>query len=156
MKHKTITLILSALRQSKTLDLPLVLNIYTQRSLSLDLVYPIFITPDYIQNFALPSFSLWMHPLESIPSPCPMSSLVVRPHVGHHLPQPAWVCCMSLTKSDGEREKDTCRQQTYNTKQKSWGWEDCTFLMGNVSAYLSQSGYFIGQYKEKTQVKIKL
>jgi hypothetical protein len=28
--------------------------------------------------------------------------------------------------------------------------------MGNVSTYLSQSVYFIGQYKEKTQVKIKL
>jgi hypothetical protein len=28
--------------------------------------------------------------------------------------------------------------------------------MGNVSAYLSQSVYFIGQYREKTQVKIKL
>jgi hypothetical protein len=28
--------------------------------------------------------------------------------------------------------------------------------MGNVSADLSQSIYFIGQYKEKTQVKIKL
>jgi hypothetical protein len=34
--------------------------------------------------------------------------------------------------------------------------EDCTFLMGNMSSYLSQSVYFIGQYKEKTQVKIKL
>jgi hypothetical protein len=30
------------------------------------------------------------------------------------------------------------------------------FLMGNVSAYLSQNGYFIGQHKEKTQAKIKL
>jgi hypothetical protein len=29
-------------------------------------------------------------------------------------------------------------------------------LVGNVSTYLSQSVYFIGQYKEKTQVKIKL
>jgi hypothetical protein len=28
--------------------------------------------------------------------------------------------------------------------------------MGKVSTYLSQSVYFIGQYKEKTQVKIKL
>jgi hypothetical protein len=27
-------------------------------------------------------------------------------------------------------------------KQKSWGQEDCTFLVGNVSAYLSQSVYF--------------
>jgi hypothetical protein len=30
------------------------------------------------------------------------------------------------------------------------------FLMEIVSAYLSQSVYSIGQYKEKTQVKIKL
>jgi hypothetical protein len=30
------------------------------------------------------------------------------------------------------------------------------FLVGNVSTYLSQSVYFIGQYKEKTQVKIEL
>jgi hypothetical protein len=30
------------------------------------------------------------------------------------------------------------------------------FLVGNMSAYLSQSVYFIGEYKEKTQVKIKL
>jgi hypothetical protein len=28
--------------------------------------------------------------------------------------------------------------------------------MGNVSSYLSQSVFLIGQYKEKTQVKIKL
>jgi hypothetical protein len=28
--------------------------------------------------------------------------------------------------------------------------------MGNVGAYLSQRVYFRGQYKEKTQVKIKL
>jgi hypothetical protein len=32
----------------------------------------------------------------------------------------------------------------------------CMFLKENVSTYLSQSVYFIGQYKEKTQVKIKL
>jgi hypothetical protein len=30
------------------------------------------------------------------------------------------------------------------------------FLKGNVSTSLSQSVYFIGQYKEKTQVKIRL
>jgi hypothetical protein len=30
------------------------------------------------------------------------------------------------------------------------------FLMGNVSAYLTQSVILIGQYKEKTQVIIKL
>jgi hypothetical protein len=34
--------------------------------------------------------------------------------------------------------------------------EDYMFLVGKVSAFLSQSIYFIGQYKEKTQVKIKL
>jgi hypothetical protein len=41
-------------------------------------------------------------------------------------------------------------------KTERWDRKDCTFLMGNVSAYLSQNVYFIGQYKEKTQVKIKL
>jgi hypothetical protein len=46
----------------------------------------------------------------------------------------------------GMRNKDT----------QSWGQEDCTFLVGYVSAYLIQSGYFIGQYKEMNQVKIKL
>jgi hypothetical protein len=51
------------------------------------------------------------------------------------------------------RHTDT---QTYRHTTESWGREGCTFLMGNVSAYLSQSVYFIGQYKEKTQVKIKL
>jgi hypothetical protein len=30
------------------------------------------------------------------------------------------------------------------------------FLVENVSACLSQSVYFIGQYKENTQVKVKL
>jgi hypothetical protein len=46
------------------------------------------------------------------------------------------------------------RNKTHiDIKQKNWGWEGCTFLMGNMSAYLSQSVYFIGQYKEKTQVK---
>jgi hypothetical protein len=41
-------------------------------------------------------------------------------------------------------------------KQKSWGQEGYTFLVGNMSTYLSQRVYFIGQYKEKTQVKVKL
>jgi hypothetical protein len=49
------------------------------------------------------------------------------------------------------------RNKTHtDIQQKIWGWEGCMFLMGNVTAYLSQSLYFIGQYKEKTQVKIKL
>jgi hypothetical protein len=30
------------------------------------------------------------------------------------------------------------------------------FLVGYVRAYLGQSVYFLGQYKEKTHVKIKL
>jgi hypothetical protein len=30
------------------------------------------------------------------------------------------------------------------------------FLVGNLSAYLNQSVHFIHQYKEMTQVKIKL
>jgi hypothetical protein len=30
------------------------------------------------------------------------------------------------------------------------------FLVGYLSAYLSQSVYFIGQYKEMTQIKMKL
>jgi hypothetical protein len=41
-------------------------------------------------------------------------------------------------------------------KTEGWNWEGCMFLMANVSAYLSQSVYFIGQYREKTRVKIKL
>jgi hypothetical protein len=61
---------------------------------------------------------------------------------------------VSLTNSDrGTRNKTHTNIQTYNIKQKSWRWEGCTFPMGNVSTYLSQSIYFIGQYKEKTQVK---
>jgi hypothetical protein len=46
--------------------------------------------------------------------------------------------------------------QTYRYKTEKWDWEGYTFLVGNVTAYLSQSVYCIGQYKEKTQVKIKL
>jgi hypothetical protein len=35
------------------------------------------------------------------------------------------------------------RNKTHtDIQQKSWVWEGCTFLMGNVSAYLSQSVYF--------------
>jgi hypothetical protein len=42
----------------------------------------------------------------------------------------------------GKEKKTHTDIQTYNIKQKSWGWEGCTFLMGNVSAYLSQNVYF--------------
>jgi hypothetical protein len=56
----------------------------------------------------------------------------------------------------GTRNKTHADIQTYNIKHRSWGREGCMFLMGNVSTYLSQSVYFIRQYKEKTQVKIKL
>jgi hypothetical protein len=51
------------------------------------------------------------------------------------------------------RNKDT---QTYRHKDTSWAQEDCTFLVGYMGTYLSQSVYFTGQYKEMTQVKIKL
>jgi hypothetical protein len=47
------------------------------------------------------------------------------------------------------RSKDT------QTGTQSSVLEDCMFLMGNVSTYLSQGFYFIGQYKEMNQVKIK-
>jgi hypothetical protein len=46
--------------------------------------------------------------------------------------------------------------ETYRHKTENRDREDYMFLVGNVSAYLSQSAFFIGQYKEKTQVKIKL
>jgi hypothetical protein len=46
--------------------------------------------------------------------------------------------------------------QTLKHKIESWDQEGCKFLVGYVSTYLSWSVYFIGQYKEKTQVKIKL
>jgi hypothetical protein len=58
---------------------------------------------------------------------------------------------MNLTRSSGEWKKTHTDIQTEN-----WDREDYTFLVGNVSTYLSQSVYFIGQYKKKTQVKIKL
>jgi hypothetical protein len=56
----------------------------------------------------------------------------------------------------GMRNKTHTDIQTYRRKTEKWYREGCMFLMGKVSAYLSQSVYFIGQYKEKTQVKIKL
>jgi hypothetical protein len=52
------------------------------------------------------------------------------------------------------RNKDIHTHIDLNTQ--SWGQEGCLFLVGYMSAYLSQSVYFIGQYKEMTQVKIKL
>jgi hypothetical protein len=36
---------------------------------------------------------------------------------------------------------------THRLKTERWGSEDCMFLVGKVSAYLSKSVYFIGQYK---------
>jgi hypothetical protein len=54
----------------------------------------------------------------------------------------------------GNEKYDTHKHT--NIKQKSWGWEDCMFLIGYLRAYLNQSVYFIGQYTEKTWVKIKL
>jgi DNA mismatch repair protein MutH len=65
--------------------------------------------------------------------------------------RPAWVCCMNLTKSGGEWE--VRYTQTYRHKTENWDREGYTFLVGNVSTCLSQSIYFIGQYKEKAQVK---
>jgi hypothetical protein len=47
-------------------------------------------------------------------------------------------------------------KNTHRHKTESWGWEEWVLLVGYVSTYLSQSIYFIGQYKKKTQVKIKL
>jgi hypothetical protein len=61
---------------------------------------------------------------------------------------------MNLTKSCRKWEKR--HTQTYKHKTDKWDPERYTFLVGNVKAYLRQSVYFIGQYKEKTQVKIKL
>jgi hypothetical protein len=43
-----------------------------------------------------------------------------------------------------------------NKDTQNWCWESCMFLVGYVSAYLSQTVYFIGQYKEMNQVKIRL
>jgi hypothetical protein len=56
---------------------------------------------------------------------------------------------MGTEKYGTHRHTDT---QTYRHTTESWGREGCTFLMGNMSAYLGQSVYFTGQ----TQVKIKL
>jgi hypothetical protein len=52
------------------------------------------------------------------------------------------------------RNKDTHRHT--DIKTQTWVQKDCMFLVGYMSAYLNQSVYFIGQYKEMNQVKIKL
>jgi hypothetical protein len=39
-------------------------------------------------------------------------------------------------------KKDTHRHTDIKHKTEGWDQEGCTFLMGNVSAYLSQSVYF--------------
>jgi hypothetical protein len=61
---------------------------------------------------------------------------------------------VNLSRSSREWKKR--HTQTYRHKTEKWDREGYTFLVGDVSTYLSQSVYFIGQYKEKTQVKIKL
>jgi hypothetical protein len=43
-----------------------------------------------------------------------------------------------------------------NKDIQSWGGEGCMFPVGYMSTYLSQSVYFIGQYKEMNQIKIKV
>jgi hypothetical protein len=63
------------------------------------------------------------------------------PRLGATCPWPAWVCCMNLTKRD--REWKIRQTQTYRHKTECWGQEGYTFLMGHMSAYLSQSVYFI-------------
>jgi hypothetical protein len=61
-----------------------------------------------------------------------------------------------LCEPKSGREWEKRHTQTCRHKTEKWDRECYTFLVGNVSAYLSQGIYFIGQYKEKTQVKIKL
>jgi hypothetical protein len=57
---------------------------------------------------------------------------------------------MNLSRRSREWKKK------YRHKTEKWDREGYMFLVGNVKAYLRQSVYFIGQCKEKTQVKIKL
>jgi hypothetical protein len=55
---------------------------------------------------------------------------------------------LNLTGSDrNEKQRHT------DIKTQSWGRETCTFLVGYVSTYLSQSVYFIGQFKGMNQAK---
>jgi hypothetical protein len=54
------------------------------------------------------------------------------------------------------RNKTHTDIQTYSIKQKSGIWRAAHPWWETLSSYLSQSVYFIGQYKEKTRVKIKL
>jgi hypothetical protein len=66
--------------------------------------------------------------------------------------RPEWVCCMNLTKNGGEWDMRHTHRHT-DIQQKSWGWEGGTFMMGNVSAYLSHSVYFIRSVQGKDSGK---
>jgi hypothetical protein len=107
-------------------------------------------------RYPLILFSLWTCPSESIPSPYPMSSLVVSPQGWAPL---ALACTGMLCEPKshrGTRNKTHINIQTYNIKQeagvkraaRSW-WETWAPTWARVFILL-------GQYKEKAKVKIKL
>jgi hypothetical protein len=81
MKHKTITLILSALLDIEDFRFTFSLkHTYTEISFLRSSLSHIYYSPLYSElRSAFTLFSLWMHPSESIPSPYAMSSPVVRP-----------------------------------------------------------------------------
>jgi hypothetical protein len=102
-------------------------------------------------------FFLWTHPSESVPLPCPMSSLVVRPQGWAPLVRDlcryaAWTWLRAV----GEWEIRHTQTLDMNQKIEICHWEGCTFLVGYASTFLSHSVYFKGQYKEKTPGEIKL
>jgi hypothetical protein len=53
----------------------------------------------------------------------------------------------------GDEKKDTHNHKYTKHKTEIWVQEDCTFLMGNVSTYLSQSVYFIRSVQGKDSGK---
>jgi hypothetical protein len=148
MKHKTITLILNApldiedFRFTSSLK-----HLYTETSFFRSSLSHIYYSLLYsVSTLPLPYFlvdvSFRVHSLALSNE----SSCSQEPQV--------WVLLAEPDGEHGEWEMKTHRHT--DIKTRSWVQEDCTFLVGYMNAYMSQSVYFICQYKEMTQIKIKL
>jgi hypothetical protein len=104
--------------------------------------------PQYYVTFMFQFFKFYLSAMPSLPLLHYQNtdlSLFWSFSLLHH--SPLWclpmTCVGMLHEPDWEWQE--MRNKTHrhtDMQQKSWCWEGCTFLMGNVSTYLSQSVYF--------------
>jgi hypothetical protein len=119
MKHKTITLILSALLDIEDFRFT---SSFKHKYIAISFFRSSLFHTYYSQLYSklcspLTLFSLWTRLSDAFPHLVQWVLLQSGPKVGHHLPWTAWICCVSLTKSDREWEI-RCTQTYRHTTEK--------------------------------------